>query len=34
VQRGYGRRRSAADEFVESKTVDGVYEVLVERSIV
>jgi hypothetical protein len=31
---GYGNRRSATDEFVESKTVDGVYEVLVERSIV
>lgn len=31
---GYGTRRSAADDFVESKTVDGVYEVLVERSIV
>jgi hypothetical protein len=31
---GYGKRRSATDEFVESKTVDGVYEVLVERSIV
>jgi hypothetical protein len=31
---GYGKRHSATDEFVESKAVDGVYEVLVERSIV
>jgi hypothetical protein len=30
---GYSRRRQAADQFVESKVVDGVYEVLVERSL-
>jgi hypothetical protein len=30
---GYGRRRQATDPFVESKVVDGVYEVLVERSL-
>jgi hypothetical protein len=30
---GYGQRRSAADQFVESKVADGVYEVLVERSV-
>ena len=29
----YGRRRQATDQFVESKVVDGVYEVLVERSL-
>jgi hypothetical protein len=30
---GYGRRRQATDQFVESKIVDGVYEVLAERSL-
>jgi hypothetical protein len=30
---GYGRRRDATDPFVESKVVDGVYDVLVERSL-
>jgi hypothetical protein len=30
---GYGRRRQATDPFVESKVVDGVYEVLAERSL-
>jgi len=30
---GYGQRRQATDQFVESKLVDGVYEVLAERSM-
>jgi hypothetical protein len=30
---GYGQRRQASDQFVESKVVDGVYKVLVERSM-
>ncbi len=30
---GYGRRRQATDPLVESKVVDGVYEVLAERSL-
>jgi hypothetical protein len=29
----YGQRRQATDQFVEAKLADGVYEVLVERSI-
>jgi hypothetical protein len=30
---GYGQRRQATDQFVESKVTDGVYEVVGERSI-
>jgi hypothetical protein len=30
---GYGQRRQATDQFVDAKVVDGVYEVLVERSM-
>jgi hypothetical protein len=30
---GYGQRSSAVEQFVEAKVVDGVYEVLAERSL-
>jgi hypothetical protein len=30
---GYGQRRQASDQFVESKVADGVYEVLAERAV-